>query len=169
VTVERCVDCGFVWASVPDGAITPRVRDGVAALVALLRADVTPSRRPAPDRWSTLEYAAHLRDVLFHVRDRVVIALVEDDPEFKPLYRDQRVDLGLYAADTVPVVAGELETAAALFTRTFDRLDAPQRDRPCRYAFPTLSQRTIRWMGQQVVHEVEHHLGDVRTQVTARA
>ncbi len=159
---ERCPECGFAWTEVPDAAIAERVTAGAAALGGTIREAAAPARRPRPDRWSALEYAAHVRDVILNIRDRVVVALVEDDPEFKPLYRDQRVELGLYSRDDATTVAGELAVAAALFARTWAALDERQLDRPCRYAFPVPTDRSVRWMGQQVVHEVEHHLGDVR-------
>jgi len=52
-------------------------------------------------------------------------------------------------------------TAADLFARTFERLTDDQLARPVQYAFPQLGLGTVRWMGQQAVHEVEHHLADV--------
>ena len=159
--MERC-ECGFAWAEVSDPEIPDRIATGAAALAGFLRAATAPDRRPRPDRWSAVEYGAHVRDVLLHLRDRVVVTLVEDDPTFKPLYRDQRVDLGLYARDDAATVATELGTAAALFGRTWAALDADALDRPCQYAFPVPATRSVRWMGQQAVHEVEHHLGDVR-------
>jgi hypothetical protein len=160
--MERCEDCGFVWAEVPDDEIVPRIVNGAATLARVLATRGAPDRRPRPGRWSAVEYAAHVRDVMLHVRDRVVIALVEDDPEFKPLYRDQRVDLGLYARDGAATLIVELPVAAALFDRTWAALDRVQLERPCQYTFPSPTTRTVRWMGQQVVHEVEHHLADVR-------
>jgi hypothetical protein len=166
--VERCEDCGFAWETVPDTDIGPRVVGGAAALAEVLLTDPLPTERPRAGRWSSLEYAAHLRDVCLHVRDRVVITLVEDEPEFKPLYRDERVDLGLYAADDAGTVARELTGAAALFARTFGTLDPSQLARTGVYAYPTPRSRAVRWMGQQVVHEAEHHLGDVRADAAAR-
>lgn len=160
--MERC-ECGFAWADVTDDEIVSRVETGAARLAGFLRTAAAPDRRPRPDRWSAVEYSAHVRDVLLGLRDRVVVALVEEDPSFSPLYRDQRVDLGLYARDDAATVAAELGTAAALFARTWAALDPSQLDRPCQYAYPTPSTRSVRWMGQQAVHEVEHHLGDVRT------
>lgn len=161
-TVETCEGCGFAWVDVDAADVAERAVAGADAIADLVRADPAAAhRRPLPERWSALEYGAHVRDVLLHVRDRLVIGLVEDDPSFKPLYRDQRVDLGLYASDEPEVVAVELEMAARLFARTFAVLDADQLARPCQYAFPTLSTRTLLWMAQQVVHEVEHHRGDV--------
>ncbi len=161
-TAESCPVCGFVWAAVGRREISPRITAGASAISALVRAAPDQATvRAEPERWSRLEYAAHVRDVLLHVRDRFVIGLAEDDPEFKPLYRDQRVDFGLYRADTVPVVAAELDMAAGLFTRTFDQIDDDALRRTCVYAYPTAQTRTLLWMGQQVLHEVEHHRTDV--------
>ena len=47
-------------------------------------------------------------------------------PDFKPLYRDVRVDAGLYAGDDVAAVATEVAMAADLFSRTFARLTDEQ-------------------------------------------
>jgi ketosteroid isomerase-like protein len=161
--VERCPDCGFAWVDVPATEIGPRVTRGSDALAARLRA-AAPERvaaRPAPGVWSALEYGAHVRDVLMNIRDRVVVGLAEDAPAFKPLYRDVRVDLGLYRDERPDVVAAELHSAADLFARTFGCLDDEQLARPVVYAYPSERTRTILWMSRQVVHEVEHHLGDV--------
>jgi DNA segregation ATPase FtsK/SpoIIIE, S-DNA-T family len=112
-----------------------------------------------------LEYAGHVRDGLLVLRDRFVVGLVEDNPDFKPMYRDHRVDVGLYGDDGATLVLAELQMAAGLFARTFDRIEPAQLERPIRYAFPVLSQRTLLWMGQHTVHEVEHHGGDIEANV----
>ena len=154
--------CGFVWETVCREEIGGRVRQGSLEIVDELLADpVGSTRRPSERRWSSLEYGAHVRDVLLHLRDRFVIGLVEDHAAFKPLYRDERVDLGLYGGDEVIVVADELAMSAALFERTFNRIPAKLLDRLCVYTFPVLTDRTLLWMGQQAVHEVEHHARDV--------
>ena len=48
-------------------------------------------RRPSPEQRSPIEYACHVRDVALMQRNRVYVALVEDEPSFKPMYRDERV------------------------------------------------------------------------------
>src|SRR4051794_34185321 len=108
--METCSICGFAWETVAAAEVGDRIRAGTAGIAAAVSA--APERagvRPSPERWSALEYTAHVRDVLLHVRDRIVIALVEDEPTFKPLYREERVDLGLYALDTTTVVLTEVE------------------------------------------------------------
>jgi hypothetical protein len=142
--------------------IGARIAAGTARIAELLAgAPADAAVRPAPGRWSAMEYAGHVRDVLTMLRDRVVLGIVEDNPSFKPMYRDERVDLGLYAADTIDDLAGELAVATAMFTRLFASVDAAGLERPVQYGFPNPAQRTVLWMGQQAVHEVEHHGDDV--------
>ena len=47
--------------------------------------------RPSARRWSNTEYAAHVRDALLTIRDRLVLGLIEEEPSFQSLYRDKRV------------------------------------------------------------------------------
>jgi DinB superfamily len=160
--VESCEICGFAWESVGREEVGPRIEAGTARIASLLAAD--PERasvRPSPQRWSALEYAGHVRDVLTMLRDRLVVGLVEDDPTFKPMYRDERVDLGLYRDETVDDLAGELGTATRMFNRLFESVDPQHLGRPVQYGFPSPARRTLLWMGQQAVHEVEHHGDDI--------
>ena len=160
--MESCEGCGFVWDDVPDADVTPRLLAGTELLGRLLRntPDVA-SARPTPDRWSMLEYGAHVRDVLLVLRDRFVVGVVADSPEFTPMYRDERVDLGMYRDEDPAAVATELEVAAALLARMLQALTPEQLELTCQYGYPGPSTRTLRWMAAQAVHEVEHHLGDV--------
>jgi hypothetical protein len=160
--VETCPDCGFAWEAVSREEIGRRIDTGTAAIAGLLAGD--PDRagvRPSKLRWSAIEYAAHVRDVLITLRDRLVVGLVEDGPTFKPMYRDERVDLGLYESDTVDAIADELRAATAMFIRLFDAIDPQQLTRGVQYGFPNPAPRSLLWMGQQAVHEVEHHGGDI--------
>jgi hypothetical protein len=160
--VEQCDVCGFAWEMVSRAEIGRRVDAGTATIAGLLAGD--PDRaavRPSTQRWSAIEYGAHVRDVLITLRDRLVVGLVEDLPSFKPMYREERVDLGLYRSDPVEAVAVELRAAAAMFIRFFDAIDPQQLSRPVHYGFPNPAQRSLLWMGQQAVHEVEHHRSDI--------
>jgi hypothetical protein len=160
--METCEHCGFAWELVSASEIAPRLVAAAEALGSALaeHPQVAPDR-PEPTRWSSIEYGAHLRDVLLTIRDRTVIGLVEDHPEFKPLYRDERIELGLYRDDDTEAVRAELGAAAAMLSRMVNLLDTAQLDRPVQYGFPAPMTRTVLWMGQQAVHESEHHLGDV--------
>jgi len=160
--VEHCEVCGFAWETVSREAVAGRLAAGTAAISGMLAGDPGGSGvRPSPERWSATEYAAHVRDVLTALRDRLVVGLVEDVPSFNPMYRDERVALGLYRSDTAGAVADELRAASAMFVRLFDAVDPGQLTREVLYGSPAPERRSLLWMGQQVVHEVEHHGSDI--------
>jgi DinB superfamily len=160
--MESCEDCGFVWERVDRGEIAARVLVSADAVADVLATNPPNAAvRPSPTRWSSVEYGAHIRDVLLTVRDRLVIGLVEDNPGFKPLYKDERLEIGLYRGDTAPAIASELRAAAAMFARLFDAIDPALLSRRVQYGFPDPMERTLLWMGQQAVHETEHHRTDI--------
>lgn len=159
--------CGFVWDDVADAEVASRIRAGTDMLARLLHnAPDVANTRPTPDRWSMLEYGAHVRDVMLVLRDRFVVGVVTDNPGFTPMYRDERVDLGMYTREDPIALAAELEAAAALLVRMLEALSPEQFDRTCQYGYPGPSTRTLRWIAAQAVHEVEHHLGDVEQNLT---
>ena len=167
--MEACGDCGFAWVQVRRDEVASRSIAAAQQIANLIGVKVDRSRiRPTPERWSALEYAAHVRDVFLTIRDRLVIGLVEDEPGFKPLYRDERVDLGLYKSDTATDIAAEVVAAANMLARLFDAIDPQQLDRVVRFGFPDPLPRTLLWMGQQAVHESEHHLADITENIAAR-
>jgi len=161
--VEPCDECGFDFETAQRSEVPRRVTAAAQAIATLLRQEpVHSTRRPEPDRWSMLEYGAHVRDVFLTIRDRLVIGLVEHDPTFKPLYRDERITLALYRADRPSAVAAELDASAAMLVRLFQAIDPESLSRPVQYGFPDPTTRTLLWMGLQAIHEAEHHCKDVR-------
>lgn len=169
MSVERCEGCGYVWAEVGTDEVSTRVIEETSRLGHLFRQvdDGAARRRSEPSTWSMIEYGAHLRDVLLVQRDRLVLGVVEDSPSFAPMYCEHRVDLGLYATDSPASLGEELQVAARLFTRLFDQLDATQLQRPVIYNYPEPTTRTVLWLGQQTLHEVEHHGGDIDATVAS--
>lgn len=156
---ERCDGCGFVYGSVDE--VPAALREAVGRFwEALTGGD--PHRRPAPEVWSPLEYAAHVRDVLLVQRDRLVVALVEDGPSFTPMYREQRVDLLGYADEDQSAVLAGLGVAADLLARLLERLTPQQLARTCTYGYPEPRRVDVGWVAQHTMHEVEHHLDDIR-------
>jgi hypothetical protein len=166
--MESCEICGFEWDAVPAGDVSARAVAAAAALGRLLRdhQEAAAVRRTS-DRWSPLEYAGHVRDVLLNLRDRIILGAAEDNPVPKPMHGDARIALGLYRADTPETVAIELNVAAGLFTKTWEALTEEQRARPIFYGWPRSATRTLVWVAAQAVHEAEHHLGDVADDLAA--
>lgn len=158
---EQCPGCQFVWDDIDPATVSARIRTAVSGLAEILSGPHA-TERPEPQRWSSLEYAAHVRDVLLNVRDRIILAFVEECPSPPPIYREHRVALGLYANDGPEIVAGDLAVAARLFTTAFDAISPEHGARPLIYSQLLKDERTINWTGAQGVHECEHHLGDAR-------
>ncbi len=130
---------------------------------ALERADAldVARQRPAEDVWSALEYACHSRDVLMVQRERLLLALAEDEPDFASMRRDERAVEERYNEQDVAEVVAELVTNADAFAGELPGLSAAQWERVGVYHFPERSPRTIAWLARHTVHELVHHLDDV--------
>lgn len=157
---ERCDVCGFEWDAVSAREVPVRVVDATDLIASLLR-EGSGDVDPAPGTWSVVEYGAHVRDVLYNLRDRIVVGLVEDTPTPTAMYGAVRADLGLYAEDDPVTLASELELAGRLFARTVRALTPEQLARTIVYGWPCEAERTLRWVAAQALHETEHHAADV--------
>jgi hypothetical protein len=149
--VDRCDECGFAYDLDEAAAAGPTIVAGATELAAILSdggADVHARRDPA--RWSTLEYACHVRDVLMVQRERVLAARRTDCPSFDPMGRDERVEHDGYAEQDPLDVAR--------------RLGPTEWDRTVMYNYPKTLERSLRWVAVHTVHELRHHLLDVRRQ-----
>ena len=161
-----CAACGFEYDEADAPSAAAAIRDGVDELAAALvaRSPAAVATRPSADVWSPLEYGCHVRDVLLVQRERLLLALVAppgEPPSLAPMSRDERVELEGYGSSPVEDVARQLLDAAALFTRVLDRIAADDWDRTVLYNYPTLQERSLRWVAVHTVHEVRHHLDDV--------
>ncbi|MGH3780766.1 MAG: DinB family protein [Pseudonocardiaceae bacterium] len=136
-----------------------RVRDLLSDRDADLR-----SRRESAT-WSPLEYGCHVRDVLLVQRERVLAARRTDRPSFNPMGRDERADHDGYSDQQPAEVARQLKDAAQLFTNILNRLSSEDWDRDLMYNYPKQAVRSLRWVAVHTLHEVSHHLLDVRRQL----
>ena len=166
--MERCQECGFVY----DMDAAPWCGDDIAAAVAEFVGLLTTTERQTvaqqtrPGLWSPLQYACHVRDVLLTQRERVLLARRVNVPEAVPMGRDERVLHDGYAEQDPIEVAEELTVAARLFVNTLDRLDSVDWERGIVYTWPQRCERTLRWVAAHTLHEVRHHLLDVRRQLS---
>jgi hypothetical protein len=117
--------------------------------------------------WSPLEYACHVRDVLIVQRERVLAARATDTPEAHPMGREDRVTHDGYADQRPADVARQLQDAALLFAGVLDRLSPTDWDRTLIYTYPERQERTLRWLAVHTLHELRHHLLDIRRQYQA--
>ena len=158
VLEQRCPECGFAAADVDPRGLADTVRDLTPRwTAALARHDVR--TRPAPSVWSTLEYGAHVRDVLRVFDGRLEMMLAEDDPLFENWDQDAAALAARYDLQDPAVVADELVEAADVIAARFDTVADDQWERPGRRSNGSVF--TVRTLGQYFLHDLVHHLHDV--------
>ena len=159
---EHCAACGF------DGS----EYESAAALLAAIRAlgprwkrllihagdDVR--RRPAPQTWSALEYAAHSRDITALHAFGVEEALTIDEPMFPEIAGEELVESASasYATLDPGIVAVELEDAARKLA------DLAQASGPASWSRGITFGSTrsdVRLLLEHALHDSHHHLIDV--------
>ncbi|PRZ09339.1 DinB family protein [Isoptericola sp. CG 20/1183] len=158
--IERpCDECGFDPTGVDPLAVGDAVRATVPAWQGVLaRPEVR--RRPAPGVWSPLEYAAHVRDVFRVFDERLALMLATDGAAFPNWDQDAAAVAGGYAQADPAVVATELADAAGAVADRFDTVRADQLERVGQRS--NGSTFTVRTFGRYFLHDVVHHLHDVR-------
>lgn len=160
--MTACPECGFTYGALSRPELAATLRASAESYAARLTLNAaTVRRRSSPEQWSPLEYSCHVRDMLLMQRDRVYVALVEDEPSFKPMYRNERVAFDRYDTQTPGVVGEQIAMAADLLCRGFDGLDEAQWGRPLIYGFPDPARRDVEWVAHHTLHELVHHLADI--------
>jgi hypothetical protein len=161
--MERCDECGYDYDEISrDRIATALLALGPRHQSSLTGQDARRLRaRPRPDVWSPLEYACHVRDVLKVQRERIRLALAEDQPAFAPMRREERVIEDRYNEQDPADVIKELVDAAAALAHVLETLDEEGWRRTGIYNFPTTQVRTVEWIGRHTLHEGRHHLWDI--------
>jgi len=159
VLEKPCPDCGFDAAQLDGSDIGGVVRDAARRWqLALGGSDVR--QRPSPAVWSVAEYGSHCRDVCLIFADRVSLMLQQDDPLFSNWDQDRTAIEKRYWADDPAVVAVELAAAAGAAADTFDGVTGAQWARTGRRSNGSVF--TVQTLGRYFVHDLLHHLWDVR-------
>jgi hypothetical protein len=165
--VDRCDECGFAYdldrATFAGAAVVEQVAVMTEVLVTVPQVE----RRRSPRTWSPLEYGCHTRDVLLVQRERVLLARRAHRPAVESMGRDERVDHDGYAEQDRIDVVRQLTDAAGLFANVLGRLGEADWERTVMYNYPAPTERSLRWVAVHTVHEVVHHLLDIRRQATA--
>lgn len=159
VLSEQCPECGLVSADVPVDEVGHRVRTGLPRWAAVLeRPDAR--ERPAPATWSPTEYACHVRDVFVLFGERVQLMLDQDDPQFANWDQDETALADDYASQQPAIVSRQLITAGERVAQTFDAITPGQLGRTGRRSNGSVF--TVETLAQYFLHDVVHHLHDVR-------
>ncbi len=116
--------------------------------------------RPAPTTWSPTEYACHVRDVFVLFGQRVQLMLDEDDPLFANWDQDETALEDDYASQLPSEVSTQLVAAGRAIAATFMGVPDDAWGRTGRRS--NGSTFTVESLSQYFLHDVVHHLHDVR-------
>ncbi|WP_227979205.1 DinB family protein [Nocardia spumae] len=163
--MESCGECGFEYRPAAAPAAAAAITSGIADFAATLTGARDPRRRRTAQQWSPLEYGCHVRDVLLVQRERILLARRTTRPAVLTMGRDERADHDGYADQDPAAVARELTMSARLLANVLDRLTAEDWSRTVVYNYPEQTERDLRWVAVHTVHEVRHHLLDIRRQL----
>ncbi len=159
-----CPECGLDYEAMPvDEAITAirkfgrRYRAPLTRLLpgedeSILRA------RPAPETWSALEYAAHVRDVFANYAGWVRLMLAEDEPALEGMVPDEAVVARAYNEQIPVEVVTELAERAEDLATIFEGV--PDDGWP-RTGIRRNHQHSVESLARHAVHEGSHHLLDI--------
>ena len=153
---EGCRECGFDPAF-DVRATGDRLRATEPAWREVLaRADAR--ERPQPATWSPLEYAAHSRDVLRVMRERLEQMLATDGATFDSWDQDAAAVSARYDLQDPARVAQEYAEQVAVTAAAFDAVEDGQwHHRGSRAG----TGFTVGTLAVYLVHDIEHHLHDV--------
>jgi hypothetical protein len=154
-----CAECGFDASAVERTDLGATIRDNAAAWQRVLAAPEA-AERPEPTVWSPTEYAAHVRDVHRMFSERIGLMLGEDDPTFANWDQDETALAERYDLQSPAVVAPELLSAADAVATAYDGVAGEDWQR--RGTRSNGSVFTVESLGRYHLHDVVHHLWDVR-------
>ncbi|MDA8295394.1 MAG: DinB family protein [Actinomycetota bacterium] len=158
---RACGECDFDSRTVTPEQVALLIAEVARVWVALVEStpEAALRERPAPDRWSTLEYACHVRDVCKVMDSRLALLLVEEDPEFANWDQDATAVADRYDAQDPRTVAIELVAAADAIA---ERIAAVQPEQWSRTGRRSDGARfSAGSLMRYFLHDPVHHLHDV--------
>lgn len=161
--MNSCESCAYEYDAMPRSDVPHALRSFTDAFADRLAThdDDALRRRPAPEVWSALEYACHVRDVMEVQRERLERALTEDNPDFVPMDREERVTRERYNEQAPDVVAGQLRESASAYAARCESLTTDQWQRGGVYHWPETTTRSMDWVARNTIHELIHHTKDI--------
>lgn len=158
VLEQPCPECGFDAALVDVTEVGSSTRSLAESWNRALGAEGVATRR-RPDRWSTLEYACHVRDVFRLFDRRLELMLTVDDPAFENWDQDATAIADDYGSQDPRVVASDLVATAHRVADRFDSVAGDQWQR--RGTRSDGAVFTVESFARYFLHDPMHHLWDI--------
>jgi hypothetical protein len=156
---EPCPECGLDAGAVDPTTVGDRIRATLPRWEEALGRD-NARERPNDETWSPTEYACHVRDVFRVFAGRATLMLEEDDPEFENWDQDETAVADHYERQDPADVAPQLVEAGERVAEVFDGVPDDAWSRTGRRS--NGAEFTIATLAQYFLHDVEHHLHDVK-------
>ena len=158
VLAQPCPECGFDASAWAREDVAGGIRDNSLRWITVLsRPGVVP--RASPQKWSDLEYACHVRDVLRIFESRVSLMLSQEDPTFENWDQDATAVADDYIGQDPLTVAGKLASAATVLADHYDAVPESDWGRPGTRS--NGSRFTVASLAIYGLHDPIHHLWDV--------
>ena len=164
----RCDECGFDGDAMSNADLVAACRRFATRYRAPLTRFLPDEdglalvrRRPAPEVWSALEYAAHTRDVFAFYRERIERVLAEDRPTFHAVGFGDRDEERTYNDEDPSATADGVTAEATAVAELLDGLDEEGWGRVGLASDGRGAERTVRVLAERVVHDAHHHLLDI--------
>lgn len=119
-------------------------------------------RRPAPDRWSPLEYLAHAADCFELFTDGLLRARRGETPHVEIVGQDERMVAEAHNHRPVEEVLARFHDCATRASRVAATMTAEDFARPITFRWGPSDVEVLTW---GTVHEISHHLQDMETLV----
>jgi hypothetical protein len=159
VLERQCPECGFDARAFPRELVGQMIRDNACSWQELLARPEGLTRRPSDDRWSALEYACHVRDVLRLYDERLELMLTRDAPDFPNWDQDAAAVEARYNLQDPRQVAGDIIAGARRLAERFDGVTADAWERTGRRSDG--ANFTVESFARYLIHDPVHHLDDV--------
>lgn len=156
---EPCPECGLAAGDVPPTEVAHRVQADLPRWSAVLERPGA-QERPEPTTWSPTEYACHVRDVHALFAQRIRLMLDEDGPRFADWDQDETAIADDYASQDPAVVASQLVAAGEVMVELLGSIPADAWERTGLRS--NGSEFTVATLAQYYLHDIVHHLHDVR-------
>lgn len=157
---RRCDQCGFVASDVQRDDIGTLTRGTIARFSDVLAGDPSVVRaRPRPDKWSPLEYAAHVRDVYRINLQRLRWMLTEESPMFPNWDQGPSAIEGRYDLLDPGELAAQLRHDGEAIAAAFDSVDGAEWNRTAMRSDG--AEFTVESFARYFLHDPIHHIWDV--------
>jgi DinB superfamily len=162
VLQRPCPECGFDTQSFAVQAVPEMLTANAAAWQQVLTGPGDLRRRPAPGRWSAVEYGCHVRDVFRLYDQRLDWMLSQSDPLFPNWDQDATAVAERYQDQDPAEVAVALSEAAQAIAGRFAAVTGDQWQRTGRRSDG--ASFTVETFARYLIHDPVHHLHDVTGQ-----